>query len=502
MEPNFHRGDLVIIRGAKSYEIGDIVTYWDDTLPGYVIHRIVGIEQGFFLLQGDNNGWIDITRPSTADILGRLWFHIPHLGKVMEWVRIPLNFALITSLFIGGIFMTSSTSKPHGTQTKANTPHYLEMSVYGAITIFLIAFGLSIYAFSNPVDVPASQTLYQQEGNFSYSALGTPGIYDGATITSGEPIFTSQTCTMNVNFSYYLSNSQLRDVTGNHQLYARVRHEQSGWQRTIPISEESTFSGNTFVSTGALDLCKIESLVASLEEQTGLRASNYKLELIAPVLISGYISNTNITDSFFPTLSFRFDEVHFYLDSSDRGADAFTFMKIGENNGIITNQPNYVNLLGLEFNVQTLRILSVTGSLFAIGLLAIIAIYGYFLSQEDPQFLLRLKYNNLIVDVQNAAFEPIPPIIDVDKIETIAKLAERHNTMILHVAHPHLHDYLVQTSQSTYRYSLSRSRETPTASQQEQQILAYAVTPQDNYIPQEPIIAQRDSHSNTYNNGY
>lgn len=497
MEPDFHRGDLVIIRNANSYEIGDIVTYWDNSLPAYVIHRIIGIEQDNFLLQGDNNGWIDITRPSTEDILGKLWIHIPNLGKLMAWVRIPLHFALITSFFIGGILMTSSTSKHHSKEVKANSPHYLEMSAYIAVAIFLVFLGFSIYAFSNPTDVPASATLYQQEGHFSYTAASTPDIYDDATITSGEPIFTSQTCIMNVNFSYYLSNSQLQGITGNHQLYARVLHEKSGWQRTIPINQKSIFSGNAFTSAGTLDLCQVERLVASLEEQTGLHASNYKLELIAPVLISGYISGKNITDSFFPTLSFRFDEVHFYLDSSNRSDAAFTFTQVGANNGIVSEQPNYVNLLGLEFNVQTLRILSVTGFLFSIGLFIIIGVYGYYLSQEDPLFLLRLKYSNLIVDVQGTAFEPSPPIIDVDSIETIAKLAERHNTMILHVTYPYLHDYLVQTTQSTYRYSLSLSGQPTDVAHLEEQALYNPV-----YTHQEPIIAQHENNPYTYGNEY
>ncbi len=486
MEPRFSRGDLVIIRKATDYSVGDIVTYWDDTLPAHVIHRIVGIERDRFLLKGDNNGWVDITRPAFSDIVGKLWLHIPHLGKQIEWMRVPLHFAFIVALF-GGILMTALFSKPRNTQGKTPTlaaPHYLEVSLYIAGTIFLIFLGLSVYAFSKPAFVPASATLYQQEGHFSYSAASIPGIYDEATIRSGEPIFPSHTCLMNVNFSYYLANAQLQGITGSHQMYARVLDEKSGWQRTIPMNQKSPFSGNSFASTGTIDLCQVELLVESLEEQTGFKNSNYKLEIIAPVLISGSVSGKNITDFFSPVLAFRFDKVHVYLESSDKSDAAFTFTKIGENNGAISEQANYVNILRLEVDIQSMRILAVTGLLFSLGSLAIIAIYIYLIAQEDPEFLLRLKYSSLLVDVQGTTFEPLLPIVDVDSIETLVKLAERHDTMILHVAHPMLHDYLVQTSQSTYRYSLNRSGRPPVkAPPPEKQIFSYSITPQQNAYP-------------------
>ncbi len=499
MEPRFSRGDLVIIRKATDYSVGDIVTYWDNTLPAHVIHRIVGIEQDRFLLKGDNNGWIDITRPAFSDIVGKLWLHIPRLGKQIEWMRVPLHFAFIIALF-GGILMATLFSKPRNTQGKTTTsaaPHYLEAGLYIAGAIFLIFFGLSVYAFSKPAFVPASATLYQQEGHFSYTAASIPGIYDEATIRSGEPIFPSHTCLMNVNFSYYLSNAQLQGITGSHQMYARVSDEKSGWQRTIPMNQKNPFSGNSFASTGTIDICQIELLVASLEEQTGLKNSNYKLEIIAPVLISGSVSGKNITDFFSPVLAFRFDKVHVYLESSDKSDAAFTFTKIGENNGVISEQANYVNIFRLEVDLQSMRILAATGLLFSLGTLAIIATYIYLIAQEDPEFLLRLKYSSLLVDVQGTTFKPLLPVVDVDSIETLAKLAERHGTMILHVAHPMLHDYLVQISQSTYRYSLNRSGRPPVeAPSSEKQIFSYPTTPQQNAYPQQPVATPQQEPNN------
>src|SRR5215216_6941816 len=84
MEPGFHRGDLVIIQTASIYNVGDIVTYRNGELNAFVIHRIIGIEQDHYIFKGDNNSWIDTYRASHDELIGKLWIHVPKLGKGME----------------------------------------------------------------------------------------------------------------------------------------------------------------------------------------------------------------------------------------------------------------------------------------------------------------------------------------------------------------------------------------------------------------------------------
>ena len=77
MEPNYHTGDLVIVRRAKTYKIGDVVTYRDAEMGAYVIHRIVGVEQGHFVIKGDNNSWIDASQPTPEEIIGKQLVYVP-----------------------------------------------------------------------------------------------------------------------------------------------------------------------------------------------------------------------------------------------------------------------------------------------------------------------------------------------------------------------------------------------------------------------------------------
>src|ERR1044071_4262331 len=94
MEPGFHRGDLVIVRAASIYNVGDVVTYRNAELNAFVIHRIIAIQQDHYIFKGDNNSWIDTYHPIREELIGKLWIHIPKLGKGMEWLRLPIHMGL------------------------------------------------------------------------------------------------------------------------------------------------------------------------------------------------------------------------------------------------------------------------------------------------------------------------------------------------------------------------------------------------------------------------
>jgi len=91
MEPGFHLGDLVLVRTQPSYGVEDAVVYHDPNIGSYVFHRIIGMELDRFILQGDNNSWLDSYQPTQAEVIGKLWLHIPKVGKFIEWMRAPFS---------------------------------------------------------------------------------------------------------------------------------------------------------------------------------------------------------------------------------------------------------------------------------------------------------------------------------------------------------------------------------------------------------------------------
>lgn len=459
MEPTFHAGDLALVSKASSYQIGDIVTYWDDSMAAYTIHRIIDIKQDRFILKGDNNSWIDPVYPGQEEIIGKLWIHLPRLGKMMEWLRSPVNFALVMGLS-GGLLMTGMVLSPKKNRKKAfanlNPKGGMAIGLYMLGLLFFAFLALSFYAFSRPVSITSNSILYQQEGHFSYSAIGTPGIYDSNTVKPGEPIFPKLTCTLNVGFSYNLLGNQVQGVSGSQQFYARILDEGSGWNRTIPMSQTMSFNGTSFSNTGTIDLCQVEALIATLEQETGLRSSTYTMDVFSMVTVMGTLAGESFSANFAPVLTFKFDEAHFYLDSHDSVEDILNVSEPTMSSTEVT-QANVLPLFGLKPTVQTARIAATAGMvLSSLGLLTL-GLFMYSVVQGNPEMFIRLKYGALLLDVYGGTYEPPPPVIDVTSIDNLAKLAERHGTMILHIPRDFLQDYLVQGENATYRYSISTS---------------------------------------------
>ena len=461
MEPGFHRGDLVIVRAASTYSVGDIVTYHNGELNAFVIHRIIAIEQDHYVFKGDNNPWIDTYRPTRDELVGKLWVHMPKLGKTMEWLRLPINMGLTTGL-LGGVLMASIMIKPNQRGKRNNNPSgsfsgMLEGGLYLSGFLALFFLGLSIFAFIRPLTRPADKIQYQQESQFAYSATGTPVIYDTELVRSGEPVFPRLTCSLNIAFTYNVLGDQLQGVSGSHQLIARVLDEQSGWQRTIPMNQKTAFSGNSFFTTSTLDLCQIVSLVNTLKQETGLRANTYTLEIITQVVITANAEGNQIVDSFEPKLVFKFDDVHFSLSAPKGQDDPLRLSKQSSANNS-NLEANMLSILGWEHAIGTIRMIALLGLASSFSGLLIVGIYIFTTAQQSQEALIRLKYNALLVNVYERELAPASTLIDVTTIDELAKLAERHNTVILHMTLNFLHYYLVQCNGLAYRYVFSAGK--------------------------------------------
>lgn len=91
MEPNYYKGDMLVIAGTGRYTVGDVVVYDTPNQPLPVIHRIITENpDGTFVTKGDNNLMDDIAGniapgPISADkIHGKALVKLPLLG----WVKV------------------------------------------------------------------------------------------------------------------------------------------------------------------------------------------------------------------------------------------------------------------------------------------------------------------------------------------------------------------------------------------------------------------------------
>lgn len=93
MEPVLSVNDLVIVREAEDYAVGDIVVY--QSSGSLVIHRIVAIDGENIIARGDANNVDDAPIPAIY-IKGKLIFAVPFVGAVLRLIKsLPGTIVLI-----------------------------------------------------------------------------------------------------------------------------------------------------------------------------------------------------------------------------------------------------------------------------------------------------------------------------------------------------------------------------------------------------------------------
>jgi signal peptidase I len=463
MLPNFHTGDLAIVRPAPAYQVGDIVTYLDALTHAPIIHRIIGTQQERFVMKGDNNAWIDPYQPNRADILGKLWLHLPRVGLAMLWIRAPIHLALVTAL-LGGFFMVTMTTqkqKKHGRNknTASGNLAGFEMALYLFGVLGLGFLALAIFVFIRPALIKADAIPYQQSGNFAYSAAGTASVYDTGAAVSGEPVFTKLTCKLNLAFAYTLQGPQMTSISGLQQIYAIVQDTGSGWQRTIPITADAKFTGKTVTSQATLDLCQVQTLLASVAKETGVGFGSPNLVIVAHISVGGKMAGQAFTDTFEPHLAFGFNGLQLSLAENSSQTNPLQTVQPGllPNTTMVDNT---FPLFGLKPTVGKIRLVALIGLGSTLAGLLALGIYSYSVSRRSEESIIHLKYSNLLIGVYEQGLESLSPVIDVTSIDDLARLAERQNAMIMHLAHEDVHYYLVQVEGKTYRYMTGQDRST------------------------------------------
>ena len=115
MEPTLEPNDLVVIKRAGSYSVGDIVVFQDGS--SLVIHRIIEADEaeGTVVTKGDANSADDGNIP-LENIKGKLSFSVPGVGKVIKALKsVP---GIIITLTVAALLMFTSWN---GEKKKSNS---------------------------------------------------------------------------------------------------------------------------------------------------------------------------------------------------------------------------------------------------------------------------------------------------------------------------------------------------------------------------------------------
>lgn len=121
MYPTYYNGDIVIARKGTP-KVNDIVVYSPHSFAsnGNIIHRIIdGNETDGWIIQGDNNGFIDPFKPKNDEIIGIAQWHIHGSGSFIKIISTPTVWVSLLLLSIA-LFIFPSNENKSKNSTKNN----------------------------------------------------------------------------------------------------------------------------------------------------------------------------------------------------------------------------------------------------------------------------------------------------------------------------------------------------------------------------------------------
>ena len=340
MEPLLHKNDLALVRAQSSYKVGDIVLYESSVLHRPVLHRIIVIQNGHYFFKGDNNGFIDPGYATRSALMGKLWFHVGGVGRLLGWIGTPSHaavLAVLTTLFLllGGaatrtrrrgrirvpVKTTSAPPPEVAPPRQARAARYLMPMTRATLTSFSVLLVVGLVAagvgFATPAHRWTTRTdAYSNSGTFTYSARAnrpTP-TYPGGTAVTGQPLFTSLINATHVQFDYRFSSRLSHQIHGTIKLNALILSQTSGWRNLYSVEKKDAFQGDGARTGGTLELKTLYAILNELSRASAVSGAEYSVDLQPVVHIAGVVGGKRISSTFSPVLPFTVTTAEVKLD--------------------------------------------------------------------------------------------------------------------------------------------------------------------------------------------
>ncbi len=481
MEPRFHTGDLALVRPVDSYHVGEIVAYHSTLLHIVVLHRIIAVDGNRYVFKGDNNSFIDPTRPTRSELIGALWLHVPHGGRVLKLLHTPaiaggLSAGLGLLLVFGfrqerrrrrrrrsgasGLIRQGPpmNTPDHGLGRPANFGAYLTASASAAVVFFVF----SLIAFTRPVDRPTTvATPYTQRVTFGYSASAPAGpVYPDGIVKTGDPIFLDLVHQLAVKVDYTLTTSVSHSVTGTEKVLLRLTGP-TGWTRSIVLAPATRFTGDRTSTEVALNIPRVQSLLEQVQKLTGVPAlSGYTIAVVPQVHINATVAGQPIKTGYSPALSFQLGALQLQpgAGANGSGSQSGGGFSPSQNRNVssASTASNTVTMLGASLSVETLR----WSSLLGLVLASAGVLLTFVLKRREPfeeTVRIQAQYGHMIVPIVGGEDLGWPPV-DVPSIKSLVRLAESGQRLILHNRSGDVDTYLLNEEGTVYRYQVKPAK--------------------------------------------
>lgn len=466
MEPGLSRGDLAVVRERSAYRPGDVVLYDSRELGTKVLHRVVRVEGGRFVLKGDNNDFIDVERPTDEQIVGSLWLTAPAVGRATEWLRQPLHSALLVGIVTlialgGGLGAGAAVRRGSGPRqpkrrvaalpsASRSIPEELRPLLLGLGAATVACAALAVVSFGRPLTgTETVEAAYAHQGRFEYEArVPRSAAYPDGQVSTGEPVFLRLVPRLRVSFSYELDSKLSAAVGGRIALDARIS-DGRGWERLLPLAPERPLEDSASTVSGKLDLVHLQRIVEEVRALTGSAQTAYTVAVLPRVEVAGRVGGEPLESTFAPALVFDLGDLRLQPSlEAGEGLGPFAPREPGAGTRPAAAE---LSLGALSVSVATARRVSLLGIAALLLLCGLALAAGRRLRDDDEHERIRARYGHLLLPAASYAGD-WAHVVELADMPALVRLAEHQGKLILQVGEGAERHYLVEDGATAYRY--------------------------------------------------
>ena len=99
MSPSIDQNSLTVVKKQDSYEVGDVITFYDNGARNEIVtHRVIGIGGNVYKTKGDANVLADDSIVVPRLIIGKVVLIVPYFGLFLSFLKTGIGTFLFVIL--------------------------------------------------------------------------------------------------------------------------------------------------------------------------------------------------------------------------------------------------------------------------------------------------------------------------------------------------------------------------------------------------------------------
>jgi hypothetical protein len=317
--------------------------------------------------------------------------------------------------------------------------------VSGAVALLAAAAGGVLLAI--PSTQTDSRTLtVTQQGQFSYSGDAETGTtYPNGVISTGDPVYTKLTDGLTVSFQDTFTGAGVESLVGTAWLELSVA-TPDGWTAVLGRGPAGVVQDGVVSVSAMIDPDTAAAFLEQHFAEIGGGGGGATLVVTPTVAVTGTVEGQVFTAGPLAGLTFSIDATSLRV----AGDAASALVPTAQTEVLIDEVgPRSFPVLSVSIPIDLARM--VAGAVLAVALVGLAV--GAWIGRsraDDPadDFLVRHAARILTV----SAFTPGDSVVDVSDAESLNRVAERLDGLLLHHEGPDGQTLAVRDSDTTYRY--------------------------------------------------